>query len=220
MNYLKQVSYIKTIKEFQNSFFIEFDFYSALKWSASTILSTQRGDANIQTVEIQSHSKLFTILWLGDLKGKVDTRIHYMCETSEVFDSIHCDCKQQKDQFLDHIFKQKSGLFIYAHEEGRNLGLTNKILAYEDTLKNKTSTYQAMINVAGKSEARMFEIPADIIYQLGIKEILLWTNNPLKINPVKYRGIKVNKKSFWAKNTSKKAHKYIQEKIKEMNHIA
>jgi GTP cyclohydrolase II len=126
--------------------------------------------------KIPSNNNEFTII--GNIRNlnlddKVAVRIHYQCETSEIFGSNHCDCKEQLDTFLDIMQNNNNSILIYCHEEGRGLGLFNKINAYYLTATEKLDTNDAMLKVAGKTENRMFEIPADILFYLGIKNIEL-----------------------------------------------
>ena len=216
---LSQFSQVLNLSKTPNSIHFEIDFYSKLEYSKIINLQTKRGTAKMQIAKVKSHNLLFSIFWIGKLSDKLDVRIHYQCETSEVFKSTHCDCKLQLEYFLDRIFKNKKGLLIYCHEEGRGLGLFSKINAYYETEINNQNTKKAMEIVAGKTENRFFEIPADIIFQKQIIAINLFTNNPLKIKPLEYRRIIVNINNIWAKKMSQVARKYTNEKIKYMEHI-
>lgn len=210
-------SLIKILDVKSNYVKFDFDFYSALEYSKNTTLKTSRGIATIQAVEVESHKKLFTILKVGNALNSVNLRIHYMCETSEIFDSLHCDCNAQLKEFKDMMFKD-GGILIYAHEEGRGFGLTHKLNAYYNTEHMGLDTVDAMIKETGKAENRLFEIPADIIFQLKIKSVNLWTNNPLKINPLLDRGIIVNRINSWSRYSPKESQKYINDKKGKMNH--
>lgn len=210
-------SLIKLIKQGSDFVLFDFDFYSALEYSKEINIHTENGMAKMKTAYVKSHDKLFTIFRVGEIKEEMNVRVHYMCETSEIFDSVHCDCKKQLNNFKKYIFSN-GGILIFAHEEGRGFGLTNKINAYWNTEHLEMDTVDAMIKEVGESENRMFEIPADIIDQAGIKEINLTTNNPLKINPFIDRGIKVNRIDAWPEISSKEAKTYIETKIKRMEH--
>ncbi|WP_052663407.1 GTP cyclohydrolase II [[Mycoplasma] testudinis] len=168
----------------------------------------------------------FTLLYAGDLTKPVNLRVHHMCETSEILHSQHCDCLFQKEEFLNmaikkYLLKGEPFLFIYAKEEGRGIGLENKINAYIRTAEFGEDTVEAMMNTVGFNENRLFDAPAEIAYDLGIKEVNLKTNNPAKIYPFLYRGIKTHLVSAWTndENLSIAAKNYTDIKVKKMHHL-
>lgn len=168
----------------------------------------------------------FSLLYAGDFNKPVNLRVHHMCETSEILHSQHCDCLFQKEEFLNYavknyLEKKEPFLFIYAKEEGRGIGLENKINAYIRTAEFGEDTVEAMMNTMGFNENRLFDVPAEIVYDLGIKEVNLKTNNPAKIYPFLYRGIKVNLTSAWTcnENLSDAAKNYTEIKVKKMHHL-
>ena len=219
---IKYCSLIKNYKITNDGVIFKFLFYSKIEYSEIVDLQSKNRNYEIMIAKIPSNNKEFTII--GNIRNlnlddKVAVRIHYQCETSEIFGSNHCDCKEQLDTFLDIMQNNNNSILIYCHEEGRGLGLFNKINAYYLTATEKLDTNDAMLKVAGKTENRMFEIPADILFYLGIKNIELWTNNPLKIEPIEARWIKVFRKKIWSDNLSNTANKYILEKKLKMGHI-
>jgi GTP cyclohydrolase II len=137
-------------------------------------LKTQFGVLNVKVAKCPSNNKEFLIVYNDlNVNERVNVRIHHQCQTSEVFYSIHCDCKMQLDFFMKMLYKEKNTMLIYANEEGRGLGLFNKIKAYKLTNDTGMDTYNAMNSIAGKSENRSFEIPGDILYQMNINKINL-----------------------------------------------
>ena len=219
---IKNSSLIKNYKITNEGIIFKFLFYSKIEYSEIVDLQSKNRNYEIMIAKVPSNNKEFTII--GNIRNlnldvKVAVRIHYQCETSEIFSSNHCDCKEQLDTFLEIMQNNNNSILIYCHEEGRGLGLFNKINAYYLTATEKLDTNDAMLKVAGKTENRMFEIPADILFYLGIKSVELWTNNPLKIEPIEARWIKVFRKKIWSDNLSNNANKYVLEKKLRMGHI-
>lgn len=216
---IKYLSLVNVINESEEFIDIKFDYYSGLEYTETINLETTRGVSKFQVARTKDLKMLYSIFWLGEIENIENVRVHYQCETSEVFGSTHCDCREQKDNFMDEMFKRKEGMFIYAHEEGRGMGLYNKNKAYFLTEHQNLDTKSAMEQVVGTSELRNFEIPADIIQQKGITKVNLWTNNPRKIIPFKARGIKVEREEVWYIPGGKKAEKYMQDKKDFLGHM-
>ncbi len=219
---IKNSSIIKSYEITNNGIVFKFLFYSKIKYTEIVDLESKIMDFQIMIAKEDKLNKEFTIV--GNIRNlnfndNVSVRIHYQCETSEIFGSKHCDCKEQLDTFLELMQKNDNSILIYCHEEGRGLGLFNKINSYYLTAREKLDTHDAMLKIAEKTENRMFEIPADILFDLEIKKIELWTNNPLKIEPIEARGIKVFRKKIWSENLSSNANKYVLDKKLRMGHI-
>ncbi len=117
-------------------------------------------------------------------------RIHSQCLTGEVFNSLRCDCGAQLIKSLTLIGKAKSGVLIYLNQEGRSIGLINKIKAY--ALQEKgLDTVEANEQLGFAADPRSYESAAHILKDLNIKQIDLLTNNPEKINQLKKFGISI-----------------------------
>lgn len=216
---IKDSSIIHKYQDSPSGIIFNIDFYTSLNYTEETIMKTKFGVLKIKVAKSLSNCKEFILIYRDlDISKRVNIRVHHQCQTSEIFDSIHCDCKKQLDFFMDSLYKKDNYLLIYANEEGRGFGLFNKIKAYKLTNENGTDTYNAMKEITGKSENRSFEIPADILYQMGINKIYLWTNNPLKIEPIKSRRIDVIEKRIISDDLSPEAKKYMNEKKKYMGH--
>lgn len=119
-------------------------------------------------------------------------RIHSQCLTGEVFTSQKCDCREQLIASLTKISKAKNGVLIYLNQEGRGIGLANKIKAYA-LQENGLDTVEANEQLGFAADPRSYKVAAHILKDLNIQQITLLTNNPDKISQLKKFGIKVKK---------------------------
>jgi GTP cyclohydrolase II len=128
---------------------------------------------------------------LGDLSGDpVPVRVHSECLTSEVLGSLKCDCRAQLDRALDLIAERGRGVLVYLRQEGRGIGLGNKIRAYALQAKGH-DTYEANRLLGFPDDLRRYDVAADMLRLLGVRAVELITNNPLKVQGLTDCGIAV-----------------------------
>ncbi len=133
-------------------------------------------------------------LTLGDLTAGVPpVRVHSECLTSEVFGSLKCDCRAQLDRALDHIAARGRGALLYLRQEGRGIGLGNKIRAYALQAKGY-DTYQANQALGFPDDLRRYDVAAEMLRLLGVSAVDLITNNPLKVAGLEEAGVRVRKR--------------------------
>lgn len=166
---------------------------NTLKKVASATLPTNYGIFKIVIYRSPDDKLEHTALIKGQNFTKpVLTRIHSQCLTGESFSSLRCDCKDQLIKALTKIGRAKNGILIYLNQEGRGIGLGNKIKAYG--LQEKGfDTVEANEQLGFAADPRSYEVAACILRGLNIKKITLLTNNPDKISQLKKFGIKVTK---------------------------
>lgn len=131
----------------------------------------------------------------GDIRGHegVPVRVHSECLTSEILGSLKCDCREQLEHALDLVGRSERGAVIYLRQEGRGIGLGNKIRAYALQARG-ADTYEANRQLGFQDDLRRYDVAACMLKQLGVKSIDLITNNPLKIDGLENEGISVRRR--------------------------
>ena len=161
------------------------------------------------------------VLKLGDLSpeaGPPLVRIHSQCLTGDVFHSLRCDCRSQLELALDQIAKEGRGLLIYEHQEGRGIGLLNKLRAYE-LQDGGLDTIEANVELGFKPDHRDYLLPVGILQFFGIKAIRLLSNNPEKMEAVKNGGIEVVGRSPLIVPPLETTAQYLRTKREKMGHL-
>lgn len=165
-----------------------------IKKTAEAALPTKYGLFKIFVYKSQKDNLEHVALIKGqNFLKPVLTRLHSSCLTGDIFSSLRCDCNRQLQKSLEKIGKAKNGILIYLNQEGRGIGLINKIKAY--ALQEKgLDTIDANNALGLPSDARDYKVAAEILKDLNIKTINLLTNNPAKIDQLSKYGIVVNKR--------------------------
>lgn len=144
-------------------------------------------------------------------------RVHSECKTGDVFGSLRCDCGPQLNLSFKLINKRKQGIIIYLAQEGRGIGLGNKIKAY--ALQDQGyDTVEANTMLGFDADLRNFKIATDILKFFGVKSIELITNNPHKIKDLERNGIKVVKRVPCITRPNRFNASYIKTKAEKMGH--
>jgi 3,4-dihydroxy 2-butanone 4-phosphate synthase / GTP cyclohydrolase II len=158
------------------------------------------------------------------VKGKIDpskpllVRLHSECLTGDVFHSLRCDCHDQLNLALDMIEKEKNGVLVYMRQEGRGIGLTNKILAYKLQDEGK-DTVEANEALGFKPDLRDYGVGAQILADLGAKKIRLMTNNPAKVESLKNYDLEVVERIPIEISPNENNKKYLATKRDKLGHF-
>ena len=145
-------------------------------------------------------------------------RIHSECLTGDVFGSKRCDCGEQLHSALSKIDREESGVLIYLRQEGRGIGLANKILAYDLQDKGK-DTVEANEVLGFKADLREYWFAAQILKDIGINTVKLLTNNPLKVKDLIRYGIDVIERIPLIVNPNPSNEKYLRTKREKLGHL-
>ncbi|MFA6635785.1 MAG: bifunctional 3,4-dihydroxy-2-butanone-4-phosphate synthase/GTP cyclohydrolase II [Candidatus Omnitrophota bacterium] len=154
----------------------------------------------------------------GDIRrGEVLVRVHSQCLTGDIFHSSRCDCGDQLEDAMKKISKEGKGVILYLSQEGRGIGLMNKLKAYE--LQDRgLDTVEANEKLGFNDDLRDYGIGAQILADLGLKKIRLLTNNPRKIVGLKGYGLKVEKRVPLEINPGEGNLRYLRTKKIRMGH--
>jgi GTP cyclohydrolase II len=149
----------------------------------------------------------------------VFVRLHSECFTGEVLGSLKCDCQGQLDLALRRIAELGRGVVLYLRQEGRGIGLGNKIRAYAEQAKG-ANTIEANHILGFAADLRDFRVAAPILTSLGIQRIALNTNNPQKIDALRKRGIEVVEVVPSLTEPNEHNEAYLRTKAQELGHVA
>jgi len=160
------------------------------------------------------------IVFKGELEDALDlpVRVHSECLTGEVFGSLRCDCDEQLGAALDYFEAEARGLLIYLRQEGRGIGLFNKIEAYS-LQDDGLDTVEANRQLGLSSDARSYQLAVKILKELRVRSVRLLTNNPLKIHALRRSGIEISRRIpiHVARNVHNTA--YLETKKQKMAHM-
>ncbi len=177
-----------------------------------------RSLANDETGE-QGEKEHIALVY-GDVRGGVEIpiRVHSECITSEVFGSLKCDCKEQLDHALGEIVRQGKGAVFYLRQEGRGIGLANKIRAYAlQTAGADTVDANRMLGLP--DDARRYDVVRDMIDHLSIESVRLMTNNPAKVAALRALGINVVARIPVIVPLNELSAAYVDTKRRRMSHL-
>ncbi|MBM6823494.1 bifunctional 3,4-dihydroxy-2-butanone-4-phosphate synthase/GTP cyclohydrolase II [Veillonella magna] len=191
-----------------------------IKLAADANMPTKYGDFHIYVFKNDLDHKEHLAIVKGDVKDGEDVlvRVHSECLTGDVFGSKRCDCGEQLANALATIEKAGRGVVVYMRQEGRGIGLTNKIKAYA-LQEQGLDTVEANVELGFPADMREYSLAAQIIRYLGIKSIKLLTNNPSKKENLEHWGIQVDKRVPVIVKANSVNAAYLRTKKEKMGHL-
>ncbi len=169
----------------------------------------------------QSETEEAVVLKLGDFPQKAGpplVRIHSECLTGDVFHSLRCDCRSQLELALDSIVAEGRGLLIYEHQEGRGIGLLNKLRAYE-LQDNGLDTVEANEKLGFDADLRDYALPAAILLYFNVRQVRLLSNNPDKVKALEEAGIEVVERAPIIVPPLETTAEYLRTKREKLGHL-
>jgi GTP cyclohydrolase II len=156
----------------------------------------------------------------GEVAGKegVLTRVHSECLTGEALGSLKCDCREQLDMAMAAIARAERGVLVYLRQEGRGIGLGNKIRAYALQAEGK-DTVEANLALGFAADERSYDMAATILRNLGVASVALMTNNPQKLAGLEQAGVKVSSHVPHWTDDHEHNRGYLEVKVAKLGHI-
>lgn len=187
---------------------------------AEVEMPTKYGDFKMYGITEKSNNKEHVALVYGDIEDvdSILVRIHSECLTGDIFGSKRCDCGEQLEYALRKIVSEGAGILLYMKQEGRGIGLINKLKAYK-LQEEGYDTVEANLKLGFKDDLRTYEIAASILKSLNVKNIKLMTNNPAKIYGLESFDIKVLERVSIVIEANNINKDYLETKKEKMNHI-
>jgi 3,4-dihydroxy 2-butanone 4-phosphate synthase / GTP cyclohydrolase II len=188
---------------------------------ASPALPTDRGAWTIHAFHTDLEDRTHVALVMGDPKPDepVLVRVHSECLTGDVFGSMRCDCGDQLHRAMEMIQREGKGVILYLRQEGRGIGLANKLRAYELQDLQHKDTVEANLALGFKADHRDYGVGAQILYDLGIRRLRLLTNNPGKYVALKGYGLEIVERVQLEAPPGDDNRGYLETKKRKMGHL-
>lgn len=187
---------------------------------ADARLPTEVGDFRIAGYRSRNNDEEFVVLYKGELHPEIPTlvRIHSQCLTGDVFGSTKCDCGLQLRRAMEMIEQEGRGAIVYQQQEGRGIGIINKIRAY--ALQDEgADTVEANERLGFAVDLREYRQCAEILFDMGLCQVRVLSNNPLKIRALEEAGLKVVERVSLEVETPESAAHYLRTKREKMGHL-
>ena len=183
-------------------------------------LPTEWGDFKIAGYRSRISDEEFVVLYKGELRPDVSTlvRIHSQCLTGDVFGSTKCDCGAQLHRTMQMIQKEGRGAIVYQQQEGRGIGILNKIRAY--ALQDEgADTVEANERLGLAVDSREYRQCAEVLFDLGLCQVKVISNNPGKLRALEEAGLEITERVSIEVPSSETAARYMQTKKEKMGHL-
>jgi GTP cyclohydrolase II len=183
-------------------------------------LPTEWGDFKIAGYRSRTSDEEFVALFKGELRPNIATlvRIHSQCLTGDVFASTKCDCGAQLHRTMEMIQEEGRGAIVYQHQEGRGIGIINKIRAYE--LQDQgADTIEANERLGLPVDSREYRQCAEVLFDLGLCKVKVISNNPGKLKALEEAGLKIVERVSIEVESTETAAKYLRTKKEKLGHL-
>lgn len=183
-------------------------------------LPTEWGDFRVAAYRSLTSEEEFVVLFKGEMRRDVPTlvRIHSQCLTGDVFGSIKCDCGEQLHRTMQLINQEGRGAIVYQQQEGRGIGILNKIRAY--ALQDQgADTVEANVKLGLEVDLRDYKQCAEILYDLGLCRVKVVSNNPLKLRALEEAGLEIVERVSIEVDASEDAASYLRTKKEKLGHL-
>ena len=190
-----------------------------LRFIEQSKLPTRWGEFNIHAFEDPFKGKEHVAITMGDCNSgePLLLRIHSECLTGDAFGSLRCDCGEQLDQALKMISERKRGAILYLRQEGRGIGLVNKIRAY-NLQDQGADTVEANEQLGFGADMRDYSICGPMLSHIGVKSVILMTNNPRKIKALENMGIEISDREPIETDRNPHNSRYLSTKSGKLGH--
>ena len=193
---------------------------SSVERVAEARLPTEWGDFQIAGYRSLISSEEFVVLYKGEMRPDVPTlvRIHSQCLTGDVFGSTKCDCGEQLHRTMQMIEAEGRGAIVYQQQEGRGIGILNKIRAYA-LQDDGADTVEANERLGLAVDSREYRQCAEVLFDLGLCKVRVISNNPGKLQALEEAGLEITERVSIEVNSSAPAAKYMRTKKEKMGHL-
>ena len=187
---------------------------------AEAKLPTEWGDFQIAGYRSLTSAEEFVVLYKGEMRPDVSTlvRIHSQCLTGDVFGSKKCDCGDQLHRTMQMIDEEGRGAIVYQQQEGRGIGIINKIRAY--ALQDEgADTVEANERLGLAVDSREYRQCAEVLFDLGLCKVKVISNNPGKLQALEEAGLEIAERVSIEVKTTEPAAKYMRTKKEKLGHL-
>jgi GTP cyclohydrolase II len=192
----------------------------SVKHEATARLPTEIGEFKIGAYSSLNSDEQFVVLYKGEMKPGFPTlvRIHSQCLTGDVFGSTKCDCGHQLRRAMEMVEEEGRGAIVYQQQEGRGIGIVNKIRAYA-LQDDGADTVEANERLGFAADLREYRQCAEILFDLGLCRVRVLSNNPLKLRAIESAGLTVVERVSIEVTPPDSAEEYMRTKKEKLGHL-